>query len=310
MLGSPERWQERKETMRLSVRSARGRSSEGGFIIVAVLWILGALATLASIYAIYVANTASGLRVDKDRIRAEALVSAALELTAYRLLLPADSNRPTQGAFSFRMGPSNIAVAYRSEAARIDLNMAPKDLLAGLFATLGARQSDAEFYADRIIAWRTAGDGAAQVSEVDAYRAAGLSYSPRQAPFAHVEELSLVLGLPAALVERAMPYVTIFSGRPDINVVDAAPGVIAALPGMTPDRLYGVLNERRAGRSPESQPSGVTTEGSRAMRVTVGIGFDTGRKVQAEVVILPLLGPTAEEPYRVLSWQDDFDGPT
>ena len=64
----------------------RGQS-EGGFIVVATLWILGALATLASIYSLYVANAAVSLSVHDDDIRAESLISAALELTAYQVAL-------------------------------------------------------------------------------------------------------------------------------------------------------------------------------------------------------------------------------
>ena len=103
----------------------RGRSDDG-FIIVAVLWILGALATLVSIYAVYVTNTAMSLSVNDDRLQAEASVSAALELTAYRLAAASAEARPTQGTFSFRAGRANVAVEFRSEAARIDLNAAPK----------------------------------------------------------------------------------------------------------------------------------------------------------------------------------------
>jgi general secretion pathway protein K len=42
--------------------------------------------------------------------------------------------------------------------------------------------------------------------------------------------------------------------------------------------------------------------------VTVSIGFDNGRRVGAEAVILPLAD--GDEPYRILSWHDDFDGPS
>jgi general secretion pathway protein K len=45
------------------------------------------------------------------------------------------------------------------------------------------------------------------------YRSAGLTYQPRQGSFPYVAELWLVLGLPPALVERAMALVTVFSGR-------------------------------------------------------------------------------------------------
>ena len=63
-----------------------------GFIIVAVLWILVALATLASIYSIYINNSALAVSGMDDGLQAEALVSAGLELTAYRLTVPKDKD--------------------------------------------------------------------------------------------------------------------------------------------------------------------------------------------------------------------------
>jgi general secretion pathway protein K len=287
-----------------------------GFIIVAVLWILGALAALASIYAVYVINTATGMSVNEDRVQAEGLITAALELTAYRLTSIDADARPSQGNFAFRLGNAKLEVEFRSEAGRIDLNMAPKELLAGFFAGLGAKYQDAAYYADRVIGWRTPSDPDQRNTEASAYRTAGLSYGPRQAPFEHVGELSLVMGLPPFLVERTMPFVTVFSGRAEINVLAAAPEVLAAVPGMTPDRLHTLLNARGAGQ-PNGQflqgllgsdPAGFTGDAGDAMRVGVRIDFDNRRQVLAEAVILLRQG--AGVPYRVLSWRDDFDGPT
>jgi general secretion pathway protein K len=297
----------------ISAKFPRGRPDDG-FVVVAVLWILGALAALASIYAIYVTNTVVSMSVNDDRLQAEALVTAGLELTAYQLSTQDADARATQGAFRFRMGRADVAVDFRTEAARIDLNMAPKELLAGLFAGLGAPYGAADAYADRIIGWRQKGDLEGQNNEAAAYRTAGLSYGPRQGPFSDVGELWLVLGLPPALVERALPFLTVYSGRPDVDVLDAAPEVVAALPGMTPDRLYGVLGQRGPGaanaqivQSLLGPAQGASTQGGKAMRVTVRIAFDNGRRVGAEAVILPL--DDADEPFRVLSWHDDFDGP-
>jgi general secretion pathway protein K len=290
------------------------RRADGGFIIVAVLWILAALAVLASIYSIYVTNTVISLGVNDDRLQAGALVTAGLELTAYQLLAEKAETRPTQGAFRFRLGRSDVAVEFRSEAARIDLNMAPKELLAGLFAGLGARPAAAEYYADRIVGWRQKGEVEGQNNEADAYRASGMSYGPRQGPFADVGEVWLVMGLPPTLVERALPFVTVFSGGADIDVIDAAPEVVAALPGMTPDRLYAILDQRRSGTANAQivqrllgSSQYASPQGSSATRVTVGITFDNGRRIGAEAVIMPL--DDGDEPYRVLSWHDDFDGP-
>ena len=197
-----------------------GRKSNDGFILVAVLWILGGLAVLAAIYALYVVNAATSLKVNNDRIQANASVSAALELTAYYLGAGKPQERPTSGTFNFRVGSSNVAVDFLSEAARIDLNTAPPPLLAGLFRVLGAPPDAANDYAERIIGWRTPAASAnpdadqGNDKETTAYRNAGLTYNPRLAPFTNVQELWLVLGLPPALVERAMPFVTVFSGMP------------------------------------------------------------------------------------------------
>jgi general secretion pathway protein K len=294
---------------------SRSTGRRDGFIVVAVLWMLGALATLASIYAVYVINTASAMSVNEERLQTEALMTAALELTAYRLTTTDADNRPSRGDFAFRLGRAAVAVGFRSEAGRIDLNSAPKELLAGLFASLGAKYSDAEYYADRVIGWRTPQDPDQRNGEAAAYRTAGLSYGPRQGLFAHVGELSLVLDLPPFLVERALPFVTVFSGRGEINIVAAAPEVVAAVPGMTPDRLYAVLSQ--VGRGPQNaqflkgltgDQSGITTEAGKTARVAVRIDLDTGRRVVGEAVIL--LGGELGEPFRVLSWRDDFDGPT
>jgi general secretion pathway protein K len=188
----------------------RSRHSEG-FIIVAVLWMMSALATLAMIYSVYLANSAIALSVNDDEIQTEALVSAALELASYRLIVAAKETRPTRGTFSVRLGTANVAVDFVSETARIDLNAASKDMLSGLLAVLGARSGDAERYAERIIGWRTKPKLETQANEESLYRAAGLNYSPRAAPFAHSSELWLVAGLPPALIERALPYVTVYS---------------------------------------------------------------------------------------------------
>jgi len=146
------------------------------------------------------------------------------------------------------------------------------------------------------------------------YRNAGLTYNPRQAPFINVQELWLVLGLPPALVERALNFVTIFSGMATVNVMDAAPEVIAALPAMTPDLLNSVLGQRAA-LATDARPvlqmlgpaqSSATASGSDAIRVIVRVELPKGRRIYAEAVILLL--EDADDPYRVLSWTDDFDG--
>ena len=318
------------------------QTTADGFILVAALWIIAALATLAAIFSIYLANTALSLSVNDDTIQSEALVFSSLELTAYQASVPkpagpqltgpptgAGANAPqtrtrnappppTRGDFGFRLAHADVAVNFISEAARIDLNAASPQLLANFFAVLGAPRQQAELYAERIVGWsrkpkETASLAAEQNNEEALYRAAGRTYSPRGAPFAHIDELSLVLDLPPPLIERAKPFLTIYSGKSQIDVLDAAPEVIAAIPGITPDLLNALAEARRTGADPQSVArmvsslplqEVVTVEGGDTYRVQVRIRYDNGRQEGAEVVILT--GVT-DKPYRVLSWRDGRD---
>src|SRR3954468_7558819 len=149
----------------------RGRSRDDGFIVVAVLWILAALATLATIFSMYVINTATAFAVHDERLQAEALARGAVELSVYQVAADPQTP-PSRGSFVFRIGNANVSAEFVAETARIDLNAAPKELLAGLFVTLGASRPQAEFYADRIAGWRIA-PSQENAAESGLYRAAG-----------------------------------------------------------------------------------------------------------------------------------------
>jgi general secretion pathway protein K len=292
------------ETSRWDERGARD-----GFIIVAVLWILGALATLATIYAVYVIDTAVSFSTHDERLQADGLFVASLELTAATLARP---DPPPVGRIAVRLGNANVAIDFRSENARIDINVAPREVLVGLFVGLGARPELAELYASNVIAWRTPPSPSGNPSGIN-LRATGMPYPPRGAPFPHPGELALVPGLPELLVDRALPFVTVYSGAAQINVLGAAPEVLAALPGMNPQALYAILAQREA--EPQNaqklaallgpaQPL-ATAQGSKAVRVTPRITFDDGQRMSADIVIFILDNGT--EPYRVLSWRDSSD---
>ena len=282
-------------------------SSQRGFVIVAVLWILIALSSLAMIFSMYLSASAHAVAVGDTALKAEALVSAGVELTAYQLTLAEDDKRPLRGAFHFRMNDADVAVTFTSEAARIDLNLAPKELLAGLFAALGARKDAAMEDADRIVGWRTRPQPGAVNDEAALYAAAGLVYPPRQALFTHANELALVVGLPPALVERALPYVTVFNGSSNVDPKIAAPEVLAALPKK--DKSADLFGGSAAlpGNPPANSPAAdLAAAKSTCYRIDTTISFGNGHRASSEVVIA--IGDKAE-PYRVLSWQDDVEPP-
>jgi general secretion pathway protein K len=299
-----------------SVSSDGDPFGERGFIIVAVIWILAALAALVVIYSIFVTNTVAVIAGTADRVENEAAVSSAVEMTSYQLLSQEEKARPTSGRFDGRIGSVRISTVFVSEAARIDLNLASKDLLAGLMAGLGVDSDQANDLADRIVGWRkpTTVANADDDPENTIYLNAGLNYLPRHAPFPHVDELRLVYGMPPPLANSLMPFVTVYSGRSSINIRDAAPQIVAALPNMSPEKLQNVLSARQ---SEQADPTSlialtglgedlVTVEGSKAVRMAIDVEFRNGRRLNSEAVVLLMKDGT--EPYRLLSQHDNIEG--
>lgn len=296
--------------------SCEGSStSRDGFVVVTALWLLAGLAILAMVASLYISQSAAALSALDTATQWEMLSTAGVELAAYELSAPVTVRRPTHGEVSFRLAKGSVEVEYMSEAARINLNSAPRAMIAGLFRVLGAPAEAADQYASRVIAWRSAARPDGQDEELGLYREAGLKYGPRHGPFSSADELRLVLGLPAALVERAMSYVTVHSGMAEVNVLDAAPEVVAALPDMTSARLDAFLSQR--GELPPDDPEavigalggrqvGATISGSEAYRVRMRITLSDGRQRMPEAVIL-ILGPGEKEAFRVLAWNNGID---
>lgn len=288
--------------------------SRSGFIVVAALWMLAGLAALATVASVYISQSAAALAALDAATQWEMVTSAGIELTAYQLSPASTARRPTHGGFNFRLANASVKVEYMSEAARINLNMAPKAMIAGLFTALGAPAESAAQFADRVVAWRSMPRPNTLDDEVGLYRSAGLNYLPRRGPFNSVDELWLVLGLPEPLVERALPFLTVYSGMADINVLDSAPEVVASLPGMMPGRLDAFLSQRATMSRDEPElvigalggrQPGATVTGSDAYRVRMRITLADGRQKMPEAVIL--LSPGQQEAFRVLAWQDELD---
>lgn len=296
--------------MMTSLREGQAGSRDG-FVVVAALWLLAALAALAAVVSIYVVQSAKALTTFDMALQSDMLTSAGLELAAYQLSGHVSDRRPTRGQFSFSLAKTNVTVGYLSESARINLNMAPRAVLSGLFSALGAGTEEANQYAERVVRWRSAPKG--QDAEEGLYAEAKLGYLPRRAPFESADELWLVLGLPAAIVERMLPFVTVYSGMAEVNVLDAAPTVLAALPDMTPGKLEAFLGERDSlppepelvmGALGGAQP-GATLSGSDAYRVRVRFTLPNGRlKISEAVIQLNQGGQQAA--FQILAWQDDL----
>ena len=105
--------------------SSGKRQNARGFIVVAVLWILAALSALVLIYLTYVTNTAVVVAGSTERVEAEALESAGVELAVYQLTSVKEDKRPTSGTFNAKVGAGRVSVTFRAEA-RASISMPPR----------------------------------------------------------------------------------------------------------------------------------------------------------------------------------------
>jgi general secretion pathway protein K len=206
-------------------------------------------------------------------------------------------------------GQTQVVIMARSESARIDLNLASPELLAGLFLQLGVAPEEATNYAARVVDWRDEDDRVEKGgAERSAYRGLGRVDSPRNGPFVHVAELGLVLGIPAAVAAAAAPYVTVASGQEQINPLLADPPVLLAIPGVSPNRVRDFLAQRaKLGATFASLiphlgdvEEFVSEEPGRAVRfeALVRLGPNNQRRFEAVVYV----APGDKEPFRILAW--------
>lgn len=293
--------------MRGKITTARGRHATRGFIVVAVLWIVAALAALAGIYAVSVRIGAVSLTEYDRRLRAQAAAAAGVELAVARLAV-APKDRPFTGDFAFEIGGYTTKVEFQSENARIDLNLAPREMLLRVFAAAGADSDAAEAFANRVVARRTPAD-ATEGEDVAFARSVGRTIGPTRGLFQHPYEIA-TLGIPADIVARALPYFTVYSGQAAINPLSASSDVLALLPGLTSARLAILLAQRNAPQDVLNAQLGaaaslVTFQPSPATRIRVTAPLSANRQITVETVVL--VTEQDAEPYRVLTWMERFD---
>lgn len=241
-------------------------SARRGFALVAALWLLVTMASVALAVALdararrlIVAN-----RVDDARARAAADAGLAHARARLDGLLRDDELRAALSAGGrtrdpwarldtllrrpVALGDGGYAVTLRDAGATLNLDHADEDELRTLFTGLRVDAGDADRLAQAVLDWRDADDlPRPRGAEASEYLQRGAAVLPRNAPFRDVNELGDVRGMTPALLARLRPFLGVAgSGRVDLST--APPPVILALPGMTDESVAAILRYRSEGR--------------------------------------------------------------
>ncbi|MEZ5932002.1 MAG: type II secretion system protein GspK [Alphaproteobacteria bacterium] len=209
-----------------------------GVALVAVLWISSLLALLA-------AGAASSSRTDlrlaanaADHARARALADAGVQQAVFQLLTRPEAQPWRDGAVSlqFALDGGDVRFRLQDEDAKLDVNAASKDLLAGLFQAVGLDEEGALTLADRLEDFRDEDDDPEpRGAEDDDYLAAGYPRGALDRRLLDVSELTGLLGMSDDLYQRVEPFLTVYADADGIDPTRAPATVLLALPGMSPD---------------------------------------------------------------------------
>lgn len=214
-------------------------AKQRGSVAILALW---AMAIIAVFLAAAGATTRSEVLIARNTIaasRARHAAEAGTQLGLERLL----RRHAVAGAVfdgtpeRWQDGSIRVDIAIVDEAGKIDLNLAPVELLAGLFVAVGEPRETALLLGCNIADWRgEVGPGCPEPAES----------APRQPHrFAAPEELAQLPGFDEPLYGAVADYVTVATGASAVAPMVAPRTVLLAVPGATSTLVDSFLESRR-----------------------------------------------------------------
>ena len=236
--------------MNTHLSTQRSKRTQRGIALILVLWVTVMLTVIAGSFAYGMRNEALAARNTESTAQARALSDGAVYRTVYELLRPKVSPEVWSANGSVHVwedSGARIAASATDESGKIDLNTAPDNLLKGLLQTAGGLDAQsAAALVDAIGDWKDADDfRRPNGAEAPEYVAAGLKYTPANAPFETLAELQRVLGMTPALYARVADSLTVYSRIAGVNPAYASRATLLAVPGATAEVVDAYLLQRR-----------------------------------------------------------------
>lgn len=262
--------------------------------LVIVLWLIVLLGVMAAGHARNAHTDTMLASRQVDFAKSRALAEAGISHVILELLADTrERQRPVDGSiFTLDIHGGKVVIAIRDATGLVDLNAASADLLDTTLRACHADQQQASELVDAILDWRD-GDNLAHLNGVEDsdYRAAGLAWTSRDASFETVDELKYLLGMRQNLFDCLAPYVTIYSGRPGIELEYAPPLLVAALNGDATGVTTG-------GTASTPRPGTGTRNGN--YHIYASATGSAGAVAAIEAVVN--ISAASEYPFTVLDW--------
>ena len=208
------------------------RKAQAGAALVLVLWLVAALSLVVLASAHGIRQQTQNVDLGLARMRAEAVLDAAIALAAQRLT--ADKRLAAQYRVEYLvLGTHRVRLEVTPSGGLVDVNVASDALLEALLRGAGGvSPGEAATLVSRIHDYIDPDDvpGGVGGAEAAQYRAAGWPALPRNSALEDLSELQSVLGMTSALYETIAPYLGI-NGQQGIEIASAPASLIDALTG-------------------------------------------------------------------------------
>ncbi len=298
---------------RMTLRKSRG------IAFVLVMWVVAMLSVLLGSFAMVARTEGMQSRHLFDTTTARYAAEAGINLAVYGL----SQSNPEQKwvadgrPYSFVFDGVQIEVSLTDDSGKIDINVADVTSLTNLFMGTGIEQVKAEELADAIQDWRDPDDlTSLHGAERGDYRAAGLPYSPRNAPFETLSEIQQVFGMDYEVYSKIEPAITMFSGRSSPSAAYAPMQALMAIPGMTADLAQQLIQQRQQlapGMLNQGASGLLLPDGSPLMADGGGLTYSVKSRAKLPNGASTVLDATirmggmnsAGRPFVVLRWRDD-----
>jgi general secretion pathway protein K len=252
-----------------------------GFALLIVLW---AMVLLAFFVAELTLSGRSGVLLARN-LRAAAVTEAAADAATneavFHLLAQNQQHWEADGGTHIVRLPQAVsAVLIQSEAGKVNPNSASPMLLGALLSEIGADTRTATTIAGAITTWRA--PSAQNASTVAQYRAAGYDYAPPGARFQTLDEVGLVLGMTADLLQRLRPHLTLYhDGDPILQYADP-------------------VVQRAMGRLPAGTTFPIPARGEQVVSITATTRGPAGAYFVRHAIVR--FTSRGDEPFQILTW--------
>lgn len=284
--------------------------SQKGFALVIVIWILTLLSLMAGSFALTMRRDSSVTASLKNTAEASAVAEGGLGLAQYMLLQPDPKQRWLADGTIYqliRADGAKIRIRAVSELGKIDINAADENQLSAVFRAVTGDKWEQQHLVNSVLDWRDEDDQPLpHGAEKKQYKEAGLPYVPSNRAFQTLDELQLVLGMDEEIFAMIQPWLTVYSGQPEVDLKQATPEVLQILSEDLKDKnVRNEYMEQRLTAEADQNDVDAGIGENQAYTIIVEVKMDDDSSATLEAVIKIQSEDPSLPPMQVLDWKQN-----